>query len=273
MPDYKILPAGDTALIVEFGDGIDRRLSRLVLTLDQCLNEAKLQNEIDGIIETVPTFRSLMVYYDPLVLSAAGLTARIDEWMMGLRLSEQTGRAWRLPVCYDESLAPDLEYVSAHTNLSPAQIVERHSAVTYHVYMLGFLPGQAYMGDVPAALKLPRRETPRLKIPAGSLAIAMTMTCIFPLVSPCGWHLIGRSPIPLWDGRPGAGALLAPGDQVKLVPVSLREYESLRARAVSGTLEVARDIAQEIAKEIAKEIAQETEPQTAKMKTAVEAAA
>ncbi len=238
MREYKILPAGDTALIVEFGESIDRRLSRLVLALDQRLNEAKVNGNIDGVVETVPTFRSLMVYYDPLVLAADALKARIDELMKGLRLTEQAGRVWRLPVCYDESLAPDLAEVATRTNLSPAQVVERHSAVSYHVYMLGFLPGQAYMGDVPAELNLPRRETPRLKIPAGSLAVAMTMTCIFPLESPCGWHLIGRSPIPLWDGRPGGGALLAPGDQVSFTPVSLREYEGLLAKAADGTLKI-----------------------------------
>jgi inhibitor of KinA len=238
MREYKILPAGDTALIVEFGEGIDRRLSRLVLALDRRLNEAKIKGSIDGVVETVPTFRSLMVYYDPLVLTADALKARIDELMKGLRLTEQAGRVWRLPVCYHEQLAPDLAEVATRTNLSPAQVVERHSAVTYHVYMLGFLPGQAYMGDVPAELNLPRRQTPRLKIPAGSLAVAMTMTCIFPLESPCGWHLIGRSPIPLWDGRPDGGALLAPGDQVNFAPVSLREYERLLGKVADGTLKI-----------------------------------
>jgi inhibitor of KinA len=239
MREYKILPAGDTALIVEFGEGIDRRLSRLVLALDQRLNESNIQGDIDAVVETVPTFPSLMEYYDPLVLAADALKARIDELMKGLRLTEQAGRVWRLPVCYDDSLAPDLAEVATRTNLSPVQVVERHSAVSYHVYMLGFLPGQAYMGDVPAELNLPRRQSPRLKIPAGSLAIAMTMTCIFPLESPCGWHLIGRSPIPLWDGHPGGGALLSPGDQVNFTPVSLREYENLRAKAADGTLKIA----------------------------------
>jgi inhibitor of KinA len=239
MPDYKVLPAGDTALIVEFGEGVDRRLSRRVLALARRLDEAKSEGKIDGMIETVPTFRSLMVYYDPLALSADALTACIDELMNGLRMAEQPGRLWRLPVCYDASLAPDLDEVATRTALSPTQIIERHSAVTYHVYMLGFLPGQAYMGDVPAELNLARRATPRMKIPAGSLAIAMNMTCIFPLETPCGWHLIGRSPVSLWDRRQGAGALLAPGDQVTFSPVSLREYESLLARAADGTLKLA----------------------------------
>lgn len=174
MLDYKVLPAGDTALVVEFGDHIDRRLSARVLALARRLNEVRP----DGVIETVPTFRSLMVHYDPLVLATAALVARIGELMQGLQITEDTGRRWHLPACYDRRLAPDLDDVAARTGLSPAQVIERHSTLTYHVYMLGFLPGQAYMGDLPVELALARRAIPRVKIPAGSLAIAATMTCI-----------------------------------------------------------------------------------------------
>ena len=234
MPEYKVLPAGDTALVVDFGDRVDRRLSDWVLALAARLDELAL----DGIIETVPTFRSLMVYYEPLTLSAASLTRGIGELMEGLRISEECGRLWQLPVCYDNRLAPDLDDVAARAGLSPAQLVERHSAVTYHVYMLGFLPGQAYLGDLPLELVLPRRETPRLKIPAGSLAIATTLTSIFPLETPCGWHLVGRSPVPFWEQLPTPRALLAPGDKVMFRPVSLREYESLAAQATEGSLEI-----------------------------------
>ena len=231
MADYTLLPAGDTALVVEFGDRIDRRLSHRVLALAQRLNEAKL----DGVVETVPTFRSLMVHYDPLVLPAATLKARIAVLMRGLRVAESAGRLWRLPACYDTGLAPDLDEVAARAGLTPAQVIERHSALTYHVYMLGFLPGQAYMGDVAPALALPRRETPRRKIPAGSLAVAMSMTCIFPQETPCGWHLIGRSPVRLWDA---GAALLRPGDKVTFAPVSLRNYERLAAQAAAGELRI-----------------------------------
>jgi inhibitor of KinA len=244
MSEYKVLPAGDTALVVEFGETIDRGLSTLVLALAQRLSEADLA----GIVETVPTFRSLMVHYDPLVLPAAALIARIGELMQSLRAVQDPGRAefgrtefgrtWHLPTCYDAQVAPDLDAVAARTGLSPGEVVARHSAVTYHVYMLGFLPGQAYMGDVPAELALPRRETPRLKIPAGSLAIASTMTCIFPQETPCGWHLIGRSPVVLWERGPAQGALLAPGDKVSFTPVSLREYEILSAKAAQGLLKI-----------------------------------
>jgi inhibitor of KinA len=235
MPRYRVLPAGDTALAVEFGDGIDRRLSAWVLALARRIDEQQLI----GIIETVPTFRSLMVYFDPLVLPAASLLSHIGEMMQNLELSERPGHTWSLPVCYDTTLAPDLDDVAARTGLSPRQVIERHSAVTYHVYMLGFLPGQAYMGDVPAELALQRRATPRLKVPSGSLAIATTMTCIFPLETPCGWHVIGRSPVALWETRPRPRALLAPGDEVTLRPVSLREYEELLVQAAEGALAIA----------------------------------
>jgi inhibitor of KinA len=231
---YRVLPAGDTALVVEFGDAIDRRLNMQVLALAKRLSEVQL----DGVIETVPTFRSLMVHYDPLVLPTATLTTRIAELAPALETKEEIGRMWRLPACYDARLAPDLDDVAARTGLTPAQVVERHSAVTYHVYMLGFLPGQAYMGDLPAELALARRPTPRAKIPAGSLAITATMTCIFPLETPCGWHLIGRSPVPLWESGPTAGALLAAGDKVIFTPVSLREYERLAAKAAEGALTI-----------------------------------
>jgi inhibitor of KinA len=235
MPAFKVLPAGDTALVVEFGETIDRQLSRRVLALARRMSEARW----DGVIETVPTFRSLMVHYDPLVLPAAALTARIDALVQELQLVEPTSRRWRLPACYDPDLAPDLDDVAARSGLTRAQVVERHSAVSYHVYMLGFLPGQAYMGDLPQELMLGRRDSPRPKIAAGSLAIATSMTCIFPLETPCGWHLIGRSPVALWQQSPCPAALLAPGDQVTFMPVSLREYQALAAQAAAGTLAIA----------------------------------
>ena len=233
MLPYKILPAGDTALVVELGEGIDRRLSARVLALAHRLDALRL----DGVVEIVPTFRSLMVHFEPLVLPASALIARIGEAAEGLTVADHSGRLWHLPACYDLSLAPDLADVAARAGLTPAQVIEWHAALTYHVYMLGFLPGQAYMGDLPGALALPRREIPRSKIPAGSVAIAGAMTCIFPMETPCGWHLIGRSPVRLWQAGSGT-ALLAPGDEVVFTPVSLREYEGLAARAADGTLTI-----------------------------------
>lgn len=233
MHDYKLLPAGDTALVVEFGDRVDRALSTAVLALAQALDGER----IAGIIETVPTFRSLMIHYEPLVISPAALAARIEERVRTFRAREAVGRVWHLPVCYDERFAIDLEDVARRTSLAPQQVVERHSAAVYHVYMLGFLPGQAYMGDVAPELALERLPTPRTSIPAGSLAIAGQMSCVFPLETPCGWRVIGRCPIPLWDASLPA-ALLVPGDKVRFVPVSAREYDRLKTRATEGVLRV-----------------------------------
>src|SRR5580704_2688043 len=127
MSEYKVLTAGDTALVVEFGDRVDRKLSSFVLALARGLDDLRL----DGIVETVPTFRSLMVHYDPLVIPAAALVARIEGLMAGLPIAEFVSREWRLPVCYDAELAPDLADVAARTGLTPAQVIERHSAAAY----------------------------------------------------------------------------------------------------------------------------------------------
>lgn len=229
-----MLSAGDTALVVEFGEHIERRLSSWVLALARRLTEAG----IAGVVETVPTYRSLIVHFDPLMLSASALKSRVIDLMRGLQLTQSVGRHWYLPACYDASIAPDLDDVAARTGLSPARVIELHSATTYHVYMLGFLPGMAYLGDVPAELGLPRRTTPRLHVPAGSLAIATTMTCVYPLDTPAGWHLIGRSPVPFWERHPVIKTLLAPGDRVTFSPVSLREFEELSVQAADGTLHI-----------------------------------
>ena len=237
MSEYKVLTAGDTALVVEFGDRVDRKLSSFVLALARRLDDIRL----DGIVETVPTFRSLMVHYDPLVISADALVARIVDLMEGLRTVEHGSRQWRLPVCYDPELALDLGDVAARTGLTPARVIELHASVTYHVYMLGFMPGFAYAGDLPADLVLARREMPRPRVAAGSVAIATTMSTIFPRESPTGWHVIGRSPVALWrrtKSGTGPGALLAPGDKIVFAPISLREYRELAAQAATGALDL-----------------------------------
>src|SRR5271163_927602 len=129
MPEYRVLPAGDTALVVEFGEQIDRHLSTWVLALARRLNESR----INGIVETVPTYRSLIVHYDPLALSASSLTARIVDLMRGLQLTEGVERHWLLPACYDHEIAPDLHDVAERTDHSPSQVVELHAGTTFHV--------------------------------------------------------------------------------------------------------------------------------------------
>jgi len=228
----RLLPCGDTALAVEFGDGIDRHVSALVLGLAEKLAAAR----ISGVVELVPTFRSLMIHYDPSALPQAELKRKLSPLLSGLEAAGSSGRLWRLPACYDASLAPDLVDVASRTGLAPHQVAERHSSVTYHVYMVGFLPGYPYMGDLPPELALPRRENPRTKVPAGSIAIATTQTAVYTLESPGGWHLIGRTPIPLWDLRRDPPSVLAAGDKVVFQPISLGAYEAISAKATAGEL-------------------------------------
>jgi KipI family sensor histidine kinase inhibitor len=240
-PQFKFLPAGDTALVVEFGDRVDRTSSGHVVALAQKLGDSA----VPGIVEMVPTFRSLMVHYDPVRLQQAELKARIAPLIDGMAASEQVGRHWRLPVCYDQSLGPDLADVARRTGLSIADVIERHSGVVHHVYMMGFLPGLPYLGGLPAAFELPRRENPRLKVPRGAVAVAMSMTVIYPLESPGGWHILGVTPVPLWDLGRDPPALLAAGDKVTFAPVSLGEYEALVAKAAAGKLELAPETQRE----------------------------
>jgi len=226
----RFLPCGDTALAVEFGKEIDRSVSETVLALDGAL----ARRQIDGIIETVPTFRSLMIHYEPLTLAPETLTDLVLALIAGPSADRQSRRRWRIPACYDRAYAPDLNEVAGLTGLSADEVIELHSATEFHVYMIGFLPGYPYMGDLPRQLRLPRRKEPRLRLPPGSIAIATALTAIYPVESPGGWHLIGRSPIRLFDAEWESPSLLVPGDKVRFLPISPSRFEELAREMDAG---------------------------------------
>ncbi len=233
MPDaasVRFLACGDTALAVEFGHHIDRSVSESVLALDGAL----ARRRIEGIVETVPTFRSLMIHYEPLTVTPESLTDLVLELIAEPSGHAQSRRKWTVPACYEREFAPDLDDVASITGLSPARVVELHSAMEFHVYMIGFLPGYPYMGDLPEPLRLPRRKEPRLRLPPGSIAIATAMTAIYPVESPGGWHLIGRSPIRLFDAEWERPSLLAPGDKVRFEAISASAFEDLLHEVVAG---------------------------------------
>jgi KipI family sensor histidine kinase inhibitor len=193
----KFLPSADSAVVVEFGDRIDRVVSDQVLGLAARMRAV----EIPGVIELVPTFRSLMVHYDPLRTTSTELIAAIESLLTTKAVLERKRRLWRVPACYDSDFAPDLAEVAEQARLTPETVVTLHAGARYHVYMVGFVPGYPYMGDLAEALVLPRRADPRIRVPPGSVAIATTMTAIYPLESPGGWHLIGTTPIRIFDER------------------------------------------------------------------------
>jgi KipI family sensor histidine kinase inhibitor len=226
----RFLAAGDRALVVEFGDRVDRGLSERVLGLDAAIQSRPPA----GIIETVPTFRSLTVYYDPLLTSRAELQLSIGA-LLEVGDSRRSGaRLWQVPVCYVGEFAPDLAEVARLTGLTPGEVVALHSGTRFHVYMLGFLPGFPYMGDLPAELALPRRADPRLRVPAGSISIATSLTAIYPYESPGGWHLIGATPIRMFDPERPEPALFAPGDAISFQSIDAAAFASIRRAVDNG---------------------------------------
>ncbi len=231
----RFLPSGDTALVVEFGDRMDRHLSALVLNLHRRLHNGA----IAGIVETVPTFRSLLVHYDPLVVRARELEAQLAPLLVGLEAEAMVGYRWQFPTCYEsEEFAPDLADVARIAGMGADEVIALHSGVEHLVYVIGFLPGLPYLGDLPQQLELPRRTSPRIKVPAGSVAIATNQTVIYPLESPGGWHIIGRTAVPLFDPLRAQPVLLAPGDTVRFVPVSRAVYDDMRAADEEGVFDV-----------------------------------
>ena len=229
----RFLSAGDRALVVEFGDRVDRKLSEDVLRLNATVRSRALE----GVIETVPTFRSLMIHFDPLVITRGRLELSIEGLLGDDSGSQIDTRFWHIPVCYEGELAPDLVEVAQLTGLTPSDVVAMHSGTIYHVYMLGFLPGFPYLGDLPAELSLPRRADPRVRVPPGSIAIATSLSAIYPYESPGGWHLIGTTPLRLFDLDHPKPALLAPGDAVLFQAVDRTHYDRIR-HAVENSYEV-----------------------------------
>ena len=211
---------GDRGLLVELGTGIDPVVNRCVQQL-----QWRLESEpIDGVVETVPAYSSLLVVYDPLRAAPEALKRRIA----GLCEFETddpglTNKILEIPVVYGGEEGPDLDAVAAYHGLSSDDVIRLHSGTVYRVYMIGFTPGYPYMGELPEALNTPRRETPRTHIPKGSVAIAQRQTGIYPVVSPGGWQVIGRTPVKLFDARRDRPSLLAMGDEVRFVAVSATE--------------------------------------------------
>jgi inhibitor of KinA len=226
----RFLSAGDRALVVEFGDAVDRALSNEVLRLAAIIGSAA----IPGIVETVPTFRSLMVHYDPVATSRADLERTIARSFDRAPEPGRAARLWHIPICSEGEFAPDLAEVARLTGLAENEVVALHSGTRYHVYMLGFLPGFPYLGDLPAELALPRRADPRLRVPAGSIAIATSLSAIYPYESPGGWHLIGTTPIRLFDIDRPLPALLAAGDAVQFEPIDRAAFAAIRRLVENG---------------------------------------
>lgn len=219
----RYLPAGDAAVVVEFGDQIDEVVNRRVHVLARALAQAP----IPGLGNAVPTYRSLLVHYDPLQLGYDDVVRLMRDRLLKTEdvLLPQP-RVVEVPTLYGGEFGPDIEFVARHNGISVEDVIRIHSGVGYPVYMLGFTPGFPYLGGVAAAIATTRLETPRPRVPAGSVGIAGRQTGVYPIESPGGWRIIGRTPLALFDPYRHPPALLAAGDRVRFVPISAAEFEN-----------------------------------------------
>jgi inhibitor of KinA len=226
----RILPAGDQALTVELSDQVDDATNRRVIALAESL----AARPVDGITETVPTYRSLLVCYDPEVVRASALADTLAERLASLNVEHTPSRRWTVPVFYGGPAGMDLEDMARMKGIDADEVIRLHSGAEYRVYMIGFAPGFAYLGGLPEMLHTPRLTTPRQHIVAGSIGIGGKQASINSLDGPSGWRFIGRTPLMLFDPRRNEPALFRAGDTVRFEPIDAAEFEQLEARVVAG---------------------------------------
>jgi inhibitor of KinA len=238
----EIVPLGDSALIVRvrdrFDDAPDQTLTEVLRTCRRLRDAA-----IPGVIELAPAYTTVAVFFDPIqVVKASKALADVSRWLAeqirvalsskkavrDSRRTEDDPRLIEIPVCYDPEFAPDLDHVANHAQVSPREVVELHSAAKYRVSCIGFVPGFPFLAGLPKQLTTARRTTPRKEIPPGSVGIGGGQTGIYPLRSPGGWNLIGRTPLRLFDSMRDPPVLLRAGDRVRFRPITREQFDSMK---------------------------------------------
>ncbi|MEX0763423.1 MAG: 5-oxoprolinase subunit PxpB [Dehalococcoidia bacterium] len=234
----RLLPAGDEAVVVEFGDAIDVSINERVYEFAETVQHAAL----NGVRELVPTYRSLLVQYDLEVVGYDDLVAELGRLASAGAdhgtLPGRSAEVFELPVGYGGENGPDLETVAQHAGMSPDDVVSIHSSVAYRVFMLGFAPGFPYLGGMDARIACPRLKTPRTRVPAGSVGIAESQTGVYPNDSPGGWQIIGRTPVPLFDPGADPPVVIQPGSHVRFVSVSGGELAEIETQVAQGNYQV-----------------------------------
>ena len=213
---------GDRGLLVEFGDEISREINEKVRRM-----ALVVQDDIrEGIVEVVPTYRSLLITYNPLLLPVEDLKKRLKRIEEGLQQAPlPEPKLTRIPAVYGGHYGPDLEEVARYHQISPEKVIQLHCSKPYLIYMIGFMPGYPYMGELPEELVTPRLKTPRLVVPKGSVAIAQRQTGIYSMESPGGWQILGRTPVELFDPGRDLPALLQMGDLVQFYQIGEKEFK------------------------------------------------
>jgi inhibitor of KinA len=237
-PETRYLVAGDQNMVVEFGDEVDMTLNRKVHNMVSAIKQARF----DGVRELIPAYRSILIDYDPSIISFAALRDKLEALENRLDLSSlPSTREVEIPVVfgYGEPYESDIEFVARYNKLDSVQeVIELFTSGDYLVYMIGFLPGFPYLGGMPKRLATPRLDRPRISVPAGSVGIAGEQSGIYPLDSPGGWRCIGRTALRLFEPSWQPPSLLQAGDRVRFVSISPEQYERIALKVKEGTFEV-----------------------------------
>ena len=232
MEQPRFLLTGDTSLSVEFGSEISEAINRRIRAFGLALEAAA----IPGVTELVPTYRSMMIHYNPEVIGYAALTARLTAVLGGLdQIALPPSQVLEIPVLYGGEAGPDLAFVAEHAGLTPEEVITRHTKPEYLIYMLGFTPGFTYLGGMDESIATPRLKQPRVKIPAGSVGIAGSQTGVYPIDSPGGWQLIGLTPVRMYDPDRAEPILPKAGEYIKFYSITKAEFDEIAAQEAAGT--------------------------------------
>jgi inhibitor of KinA len=224
--EYRLVPAGDSALIVEFEERIDPVVNARTVACADAIQAA----EVPGVRDVVPTYRSVAIYFDPLRTDGDAMMACVHRAATQAVPEPAAARApVRVPVCYGGELGPDLPGVAAFAGVPEDEVVRLHTTITYRVFLLGFVPGFAYLGIVDQRIAMPRRSTPRVRVPLGSVGIAGVQTGVYPAETPGGWQLIGRTPLRPFDASRVDPFLMKAGDAVQFYPIEREEFDAWTA--------------------------------------------
>lgn len=230
---FRIYPLGDAGIVLQFGEQISPKTLSHIKAFASSLE----MYPIPGYIEAVPAYTTLTIYYNPWLASEQGLYDAYDKVVQHIRYlaslnsaaSATNSTLIEIPVCYGGDFGPDLDFVAKHTRLTPAELISLHTAPEYLVYMIGFVPGFPYLGGMDTQIAAPRKVSPSPRIPAGAVGIAGTQTGVYPLETPGGWQIIGRTPTTLFDPLRAQPSLLQAGDRVRFTSISIEEYTTQKA--------------------------------------------
>lgn len=234
MEKIKILTAGDSSLLIEFGKEISPEINKRISATVQLMKE----QHIEGVVDVIPAFASLLINYDPRVIAYDKLVKRMKHLLkMDAKVETGKKRIFEIPVCYGGEFGPDLENIAKHANLTEQEVIDIHSSRDYLIYMLGFLPGFCYLGGLDERIYTPRLVNPRIKIEAGSVGIGGSQTGIYPLESPGGWQLMGKTPVKTYDPERETPIMVEAGNYIRFIPVDRAEYDRIKELVDKGEYE------------------------------------